>query len=162
MQKMLLGALLLFQGVAWGCPEPGGSPVNVRELSEGLWRVEVARSLSGREARAALQAVATGELDPCNPPHALAAGAMAWSMLAGEFMEAGMATEAMEAARQGIEELGDSYLMPVMDDSSQRLVAAEVLAADGRVSEGAAIFVGTLQWRIDRYWDLHEATLRRD
>ncbi len=165
MRIALLGALLLFQGVALGSPstEPGDSAVNVREVSEGLWRIEVSRSLSGREAQGAVQAVVSGELDRSQPPHALVAGAMAWSKLASDFLEAGDAEQALQAARKGIEELGEAYASPtVLDDSFQRLVGAEMLAESGRVSDGAAMLVSVLEQRINQYYGLHESTLRRD
>ena len=105
----------------------------------------------------------SGEFDRNHPPHALVAGAKAWSKLASDFLEAGDAEQALQAAREGIEELGEAYASPtVLDDSFQRLVGAEMLAESGRVSDGAAMLVSVLQQRIDQYYGLHESTLRRD
>jgi len=74
-----------------------------------------------------------------------------------------------EAARNGIDELGDSYYLNpttgkisgVIDDSSQRILAAEILMHE-RAADGAAMLRRILEGRIQQYFQFYEESLVPD
>ncbi len=119
------------------------------------WTVVAVRGLEGRQATARLP-LAEAPLNPDSPPHARLAGALAWHELADQALAEGDVDLAIEAARRGIDELGRRYADPLaVDDTGQKLKAAEYRIEQGEREAGARQLVGILQARIEMYRALH-------
>ncbi|MAG01031.1 MAG: hypothetical protein CL388_07515 [Acidiferrobacteraceae bacterium] len=163
---------LFLHGAVWAEQSPPGSQpsaIVVTKTIAGLWQIKALRDLSRRSAVGTIHAVVAGEIDRDNPPHAMLAGAMAWSQLSSEFLAVGAFEKSAEAARNGIDELGDSYYLNpttgkisgVIDDSSQRILAAEILMHE-RAADGAAMLRRILEGRIQQYFQFYEESLVPD
>ena len=169
---MWIAFFLFFHGAAWAEQSAAGSQpstIVVTKTIAGWWQIKALRDLSRRSAVGTIHAVVAGEIDRDNPPHAMLAGAMAWSQLSSEFLAVGAFEESAEAARHGIDELGDSYYLNpatgkisgVIDDSSQRMVAAEILMHE-RAADGAAMLRRVLEDRIQQYFRFYQESLLPD
>ncbi|MBK8835811.1 MAG: hypothetical protein IPO29_13485 [Anaerolineae bacterium] len=68
-----------------------------------------------------------------NAPHAGLAASTAWFQLGSAYLTAGAASDAAYCFRQGLDALGERYAtLDVVDDTDQKIAAAEELLAKGR------------------------------
>jgi hypothetical protein len=136
-------------------------PPVVEEQSAGTWTVRVDRALQDRHATGAVVTTTAPTADQPAPHWNLAAG-QAWSQVASSSLEAGDADAAIEAARKGLEELGERYRpRRVKDDTALRIAAADERIAAGARSDGARMLIGILEQRMAMYAERNASTLRK-
>ena len=80
------------------------------------------------------------------------AGAQAWQEVGDELLGSDRPEDALAAAQNGIDELGDAYWDPLtIDDTKVKLRAAEDQRTGGNVREAAAGVLRVLASRIDQF-----------
>jgi hypothetical protein len=128
------------------------NPDTVEPQRAGAWSLQAERHLGGRTAHGTAIVIAPDRPDPASSPHARLAGARAWSALGAQYLSAGDATSAAAAARAGLQEIGDGYCPPGVDDDTMlKISAAEERIADGAVADGATGLLRMLDTRIQLY-----------
>ena len=123
--------------------------VTARSSTE--WNVGVTRTQGARSATATV-VVLTAPTKLAPAPHAEVAAAAAWLSLAHSAFEAGVFSDAVAAARQGITELGREYRPKLAkDDTSIRMAMADESLKNGDDKAGATGLIAVLDARIYLY-----------
>ncbi len=133
--------------------------VVVRSTTE--WSVEVKRVL-GTQSASARVLIMVAPATVGSAPHSAVASAEAWLSLTRIALDAGAPSDAVDAARRGIADLGDSYRPKgVKDDTGLHLLDASSMIASGKAAEGAAELASILDTRITLYFRRYKDQVRR-
>ena len=90
-------------------------------------------------------------------PHQRLTGSKVLSALAQVWLAANEPEAAIICAKAGVEELGDDYASPfIEDDTDLKLILAEERIEDGYPSSGAEMMLRVLENRILLYSDFHQ------
>lgn len=112
----------------------------------------VTRSHKGKSA--SVDAAGKGSED--GSAHAGYSGSRAWLALGEQMLDEGDYNGAIECAQKGLDELGDDYAGPEVDDDTDlKLAAARERIAQGHAADGAKVMLRTLKTRTNLYSDSH-------
>ncbi len=137
------------------------SSITVTSLGSGQWQVSVIVQHKGVEKTGAVTILSQATPDGATPPHAGLAASIAWHQLGSEYLTAGAASDAAYCFRQGLDALGERYAtLEVVDDTDQKIAAAEELIAKGRDVDGAALLGRMLATRHALYRVRYAGDLR--
>lgn len=140
--------------------DPQPAPVVVaRSATE--WSIEVKRVLGTQSASARiLVTIAPAAASPA--PHSAVASAVAWLSLTRVALTGGAPSDAVDSARHGIADLGDTYRPKgVKDDTGLHLLDANSMIASGKTAEGAEELASILDARIGLYFRRYKDEVRR-
>ena len=165
--RCLLSAALLMLACV-GCAAQTGtgstmktSSITVKSLGNGLWQVSVIAQHKGVEKTGAVTILSQATPDGATPPHAGLAASTAWFQLGSAYLNAGAAADAAYCFRQGLDALGERYAtLDVVDDTDQKIAAAEELLAKGREVDGAGLLQRMLATRHALYRVRYAGDLR--
>ncbi len=122
------------------------------------WLIRAERAQGGHSATFQVLVRGAGDAPALDSPHRAFAGARAWLALAQERLAAGDAQAALDAARAGLAELGQSYYsrsLGVTDDTSLHIALAEEMVMGGKLPDAARRMVQALNDRLQLYARLH-------
>ncbi len=126
------------------------------------WLIRAQRSLGGQSATFEVIVRGAGEAPAPDSPHRAFAGARAWLALAEARRGAGDAQTALDAARAGLAELGQTYYarsLGVTDDTSLHIALAEEMVKRGKLPDAARRMVQALEDRLRLYARLHSEAI---
>ena len=91
------------------------------------------------------------------PPHVALAGSKVWLALGQVWLAANEPDASIICAKAGLEELGDEYATPfVEDDTDLKLILAEERIQEGHLSDGAKMMLRVLENRLLLYEEYKE------
>ncbi len=160
---LLLAALLVVGCAAQTGTEPimKTSSITVKSLGNGQWQVSVIVQHKGAEKTGAVTILSQATPDGATPPHAGLTASIAWHQLGSAYLTDGAAADAAYCFRQGLDALGERYAtLDVVDDTEQKIAAAEELLAKGRDADGAALLGRMLATRHGLYRVRYAAELK--
>jgi hypothetical protein len=124
------------------------SSITVKSLGNGQWQVSVIVQHKGAEKTGTVTILSQAPPDGAAPPHTGLAASIAWHQLGSDYLSAGAPADAAQCFRQGIDALGERYAtLDVVDDTDQKIAAAEELLAKGRDVDGAGLLQRMLATR---------------
>ena len=125
------------------------------------WSVEVKRVL-GTQSASARVLITVAPTANRSAPHSAVASAEAWLSLTRIALHDSAPSDAVDAARRGIADLGDTYRPKgVKDDTGLHLLDANAMVAGGKTAEGAEELASILDTRIGLYFRRYQAEVRR-
>jgi hypothetical protein len=131
-----------------------GGGIDVTELGGGAWKVRAERALANDRAAGEAVVRAAGAREAA--VHGRLAAARAWRALGERLLERDAPQDAAEAARRGLDELGEAYAPAgTKDDTTLKRMAGEDLLAGGRAGDGARLLLRVLGDRESLYRDRH-------
>ena len=127
--------------------------------ADGTWRIVARRARDARQGDATLVVRADAAPAADAPAARLAAG-RAWLSLGRAAQAEGDAAAALACAKSGLGELGRDYRPPnVADDTSVKLIAADMRVQDGHLADGAEVTLRMLEIRLRLMAQKHAAAL---
>lgn len=171
MTKLLVAVLLVALAA---CPRPHppvktidnqtkSSPEDavIAPVSSTEWSVTITRHQGAKTADATV-IVRAAPAAAARAPHAEVAAALAWLALARGAFDAGTFEDAIAAAKQGIDALGDNYRPKLAkDDTTIRIAMADEAISKGDVKTGASSLIAVLDARVYMYFMRYADTVRR-
>lgn len=135
---------------------------DVVRVGAGRWRIRSQRAQGGHSA--AVEVIVRGPADApaAGSPLRAFAAARAWLALARERQAAQDSQAALDAARAGLAELGQSYKtpgQPVIDDTSIHIDLADELAGQAKMPDAARRMIGALDDRLGMYAQANAETI---
>lgn len=128
----------------------GTGDVRVEAAGADTWRLEAIRNAGGRSATGEARVEAPTATDALR--HGKVAAARAWHTLGQLALDAGDDPSAVEAARHGLRDLGDTYCPRGVDDDTElKVLAADELLKAGRKRDAASTLLRSLTGRIALY-----------
>ena len=130
-----------------------GPDAIIKDEQSERWIVRAERQLGGRMGRAE---VVVSESRRPGPEYGKMAAAQAWLGIAQQLEAAGDLSAAIRAARAGIDELGDAYKSPTVDDDTDlKLEVAADQQQEGQLDLAAALFIRMLETRTKVFAQTH-------
>ncbi len=141
-------------------PDLQPAPI-VAARSTTEWSVEIKR-VSGTQSASARVLITVAPTVERSAPHSAVASALAWLSLTRIALHGGAPSDAVEAARRGIADLGEAYRPKgVKDDTGLHLLEANATIAGGKTAEGAEELASILDARIGLYLRRYKDEVRR-
>lgn len=131
-----------------------GPDAILKDEKSERWIIRAERRLGDRMGRG--EVVVMSESRRPGSEYGKMAAARAWLDIAQQLGAAGDLSEAIRAARAGIDELGDAYKSPTVDDDTDlKLEVAEEQHQEGQLDLAASLFIRMLDTRTQVFAQTH-------